>query len=157
MSTIKSFLKYALLIIVFAILSELLISASLQSSYKDIKRKDNTSQVTISQAQAQATLVNGKIKGTIVDDRKDNLTGKYVKITLYSKRDNEVGKKYVPIETTDANKTQDFSLYFEKQDVTSYDISIVNEKEGGELELIPKEMTKAQIFVATLFTIMLIA
>lgn len=155
MSTIKSFLKYALIIIVFAILSELLISASLQSSYKDIKRKDNISQVTISQA--QATLVNGKIKGTIVDDRKDNLTGKYVKITLYSKRDNEVGKKYVPIETTDVNKTQDFSLYFEKQDVTSYDISIVNEKEGGELELIPKEMTKAQIFVATLFTIMLIA
>ena len=155
MSTIKSFLKYALIIIVFAILSEILISASLQSSYKDIERKDNTSQVTISQA--QATLVNGKIKGTIVDDRKDNLTGKYVKITLYSKRDNEVGKKYVPIETTDVNKTQDFSLYFEKQDVTSYDISIVNEKEGGELELIPKEMTKAQIFVATLFTIMLIA
>ncbi len=155
MSTIKSFLKYALLIIMFAILSELLISASLQSSYKDIKRKDNTSQVTISQA--QATLVNGKIKGTIVDDRKDNLTGKYVKITLYSKRDNEVGKKYIPIETTDVNKTQDFSLYFEKQDVTSYDISIVNEKEGGELELIPEEMTRAQIFVATLFTIMLIA
>lgn len=155
MSTIKSFLKYALLIIVFALLSELLISASLQSSYKDIKRKDNTSQVTISQA--QATLVNGKIKGTIVDDRKDNLTGKYVKITLYSKRDNEVGKKYIPIETTDVNKTQDFSLYFEKQDVTSYDISIVNEKEGGELELIPEEMTRAQIFVATLFTIMLIA
>lgn len=155
MSTIKSFLKYALLIIVFAILSELLISASLQSSYKDIKRKDNTSQVTISQA--QATLVNGKIKGTIVDDRKDNLTGKYVKITLYSKRDNEVGKKYIPIETTDVNKTQDFSLYFEKQDVTSYDISIVNEKEGGELEFIPEEMTRAQIFVATLFTIMLIA
>lgn len=155
MSTIKSFLKYALLIIVFAILSELLISASLQSSYKDIKRKDNTSQVTISQA--QATSVNGKIKGTIVDDRKDNLTGKYVKITLYSKRDNEVGKKYIPIETTDVNKTQDFSLYFEKQDVTSYDISIVNEKEGGELELIPEEMTRAQIFVATLFTIMLIA
>lgn len=155
MSTIKSFLKYALLIIVFAILSELLISASLQSSYKDIKRKDNTSQVTISQA--QATLVNGKIKGTIVDDRKDNLTGKYVKITLYSKRDNEVGKKYIPIETTDVNKTQDFSLYFEKQDVTSYDISIVNEKEGGELEFIPEEMTRAQIFVVTLFTIMLIA
>lgn len=155
MDRVKTFLKYALIIIVFAILSELLISASLQSSYKDIKRKDNTSQVTISQA--QATLVNGKIKGTIVDDRKDNLTGKYVKITLYSKRDNEVGKKYVPIETTDVNKTQDFSLYFEKQDVTSYDISIVNEKEGGELELIPKEMTKAQIFVATLFTIMLIA
>lgn len=155
MDRVKTFLKYALIIIVFAILSELLISASLQSSYKEIKRKDNTSQVTISQA--QATLVNGKIKGTIVDDRKDNLTGKYVKITLYSKRDNEVGKKYVPIETTDVNKTQDFSLYFEKQDVTSYDISIVNEKEGGELELIPKEMTKAQIFVATLFTIMLIA
>lgn len=154
MSRLKTFLKYVIWIVVFAVLSELLINASLKSSYADITRKDTTSQVEITQA--QATLVNGKIKGTIKDDRKDSLTGKYVEIKLYSSRDNEVGKRYIQIQTTDVNQTQDFNFYFEKNDVKSYEISIVNEKEEGELEIFPKEMSRAEIFVATLFTMMMV-
>ena len=154
MSRLKTFLKYVIWIVVFAVLSELLINASLKSSYADITRKDTTAQVEITQA--QATLVNGKIKGTIKDDRKDSLTGKYVEIKLYSNRDNEVGKRYIQIQTTDVNQTQDFNFYFEKNDVKSYKISIVNEKEEGELEIFPKEMSRAEIFVATLFTMMMV-
>lgn len=154
MSRLKTFLKYVIWIVVFAVLSELLINASLKSSYADITRKDTTAQVEI--IQAQATLVNGKIKGTIKDDRKDSLTGKYVEIKLYSSRDNEVGKRYIQIQTTDVNQTQDFNFYFEKNDVKSYEISIVNEKEEGELEIFPKEMSRAEIFVATLFTMMMV-
>ena len=154
MSRLKTFLKYVIWIVVFAVLSELLINASLKSSYADITRKDTTAQVEITQA--QATLVNGKIKGTIKDDRKDSLTGKYVEIKLYSSRDNEVGKRYIQIQTTDLNQTQDFNFYFEKNDVKSYEISIVNEKEEGELEIFPKEMSRAEIFVATLFTMMMV-
>lgn len=154
MSRLKTFLKYVIWIVVFAVLSELLINASLKSSYADITRKDTTAQVEITQA--QATLVNGKIKGTIKDDRKDSLTGKYVEIKLYSSRDNEVGKRYIQIQTTDVNQTQEFNFYFEKNDVKSYEISIVNEKEEGELEIFPKEMSRAEIFVATLFTMMMV-
>ena len=154
MSRLKTFLKYVIWIVVFSVLSELLINASLKSSYADITRKDTTAQVEITQA--QATLVNGKIKGTIKDDRKDSLTGKYVEIKLYSSRDNEVGKRYIQIQTTDVNQTQDFNFYFEKNDVKSYEISIVNEKEEGELEIFPKEMSRAEIFVATLFTMMMV-
>ena len=154
MSRLKTFLKYVIWIVVFAVLSELLINASLKSSYADITRKDTTAQVEITQA--QATLVNGKIKGTIKDDRKDSLTGKYVEIKLYSSRDNEVGKRYIQIQTTDVNQTQDFNFYFEKNDVKSYKISIVNEKEEGEIEIFPKEMSRAEIFVATLFTMMMV-
>lgn len=154
MSRLKTFLKYVIWIVVFAVLSELLINASLKSSYADITRKDTTAQVEITQA--QATLVNGKIKGTIKDDRKDSLTGKYAEIKLYSSRDNEVGKRYIQIQTTDVNQTQDFNFYFEKNDVKSYEISIVNEKEEGELEIFPKEMSRAEIFVATLFTMMMV-
>ena len=154
MSRLKTFLKYVIWIVVFAVLSELLINESLKSSYADITRKDTTAQVEITQA--QATLVNGKIKGTIKDDRKDSLTGKYLEIKLYSSRDNEVGKRYIQIQTTDVNQTQDFNFYFEKNDVKSYKISIVNEKEEGELEIFPKEMSRAEIFVATLFTMMMV-
>lgn len=153
MARMKTFLIYALLIVVFFIFSEFIISVGLNSSYNDIERKDNTSQVQISEA--EATLVNGKIKGTIIDSEQDNLTGKYVEIDLYSSRDNMVGRRYVEIETTDVNRTQDFHIYFEAEDIESYSVAIVNEKQGGELEIIPEEWTRPEIIVATMFTLLI--
>ncbi len=153
MARLKTFLIYTLILIGFFIFSNFIIEVGLNSSYKDITRKDNTSQVQISQA--QATLVNGRIKGTISDSGNDNLTGKYVEIDLYSSRDNMVGKRYIEIETTDANPTQDFSMYFEAEDVTSYSISITAEKTGEELKIIPEEWTKPEIIVATIFTLLI--
>lgn len=153
MDKMKTYIKYVILIILFALFSNWLITAGLNSSYKKLTRKDSTSQVEITTA--EATLVNGRIKGVIKDDRTDSLTGKYVQIRLFSSRDNELGRIYVPIQTTDVNREQEFKLYFEQYDVKSYDVSIVNEKNGGtEIEVFPKEMTKAQIFVITLFTVM---
>ena len=117
-------------------------------------RRDQTAQVEISQA--QSTLVNGRITGTIKTDGQEKLTGKYVKITLYSTRGNELGKRYIEINTTDANPTQDFHLYFEKNEAKSYEISIVDHKEQGELEIIPKEWKKPEIIVATMFTMLML-
>lgn len=153
MARLKTFLIYALIIVGFFIFSEAIIYVGLNSSYHDIERRDNTSQVDISEA--QATLVNGKIKGTINDYGDDNLTGKYVEIDLYSSRDNMVGRRYVDIETTDVNQTQDFHIYFEAEDIESYSVSIVNEKQGGELKIIPDEWTRPEIIVATLFTFLI--
>ena len=154
MARMKTFLIYALLVVGFFIFSEFIISVGLNSSYKDIERKDNISQVEITQA--QATLVNGKIKGIIKDSEQENLTGKYVEIDLYSERDNMIGKRYVEINTTEVNREQEFSIYFEAEDVTSYSVAIVDEKQGGELEIIPEEWTKTEIIVATIFTLLIL-
>ena len=154
MARLKTFFIYALIIIGFYFFSNFIIDVGLNSSYKDIERKDNISQVEISEA--QATLVNGKIKGSIKDSRgNESLTGKYVEIDLYSSRDNMVGKRYIEIETTDVNKTQDFHIYFEAEDIKSYSVAIVNEKDGGELEIIPEEWTRPEIIVATMFTLLI--
>ena len=154
MARLKTFLIYALIIVGFFLFSEFLINVGLNSSYKDISRRDNTSQVEINEA--QATLVNGKIKGTIKDERGQNsLTGKYVEIDLYSSRDNMIGRRYVEIETTDVNTTQDFNIYFEAEDVKSYSVVIVNEKENGELKIIPEELTKPEIIIATIVTLLI--
>lgn len=153
MARMKTFLIYALLVVGFFIFSEFIISVGLNSSYKDIERKDNISQVEITQA--QATLVNGKIKGIIKDSEQDNLTGKYVEIDLYSERDNMIGKRYVEINTTEVNREQEFSIYFEAEDVKSYSVAIINEKQGGELKILPEEWTKAQIVTATIFTLLI--
>ena len=154
MDRLKTFLIYALLIVLFFIFSEFLINVSLQASYNDITRRDNIEQVQIQEA--QATLVNGKIKGTIKNSEQDYLTGKYVKIDLYSKRDNLLGTKYIEINTTETQNTQDFSVYFELTDVESYNISIVDKKDGGELDLIPDELTKPEIWLLTAMTVLIL-
>lgn len=154
MDRLKTFLIYALLIVLFFIFSEFLINVSLQASYNDITRRDNIEQVQIQEA--QSTLVNGKIKGTIKNSEQDYLTGKYVKIDLYSKRDNLLGTKYIEINTTETQNTQDFSVYFELTDVESYNISIVDQKEEGELDLIPEELTKPEIWLLTAMTVLIL-
>ena len=153
MDRMKTFLKYAIWLILFFIFSEFIINVGLNSSYKDISRRDTTSQVEITQA--QATLVNGRMKGTIRNSSEDYLTGKYVKIDFYSKRDVFLGKKYIEIGTTQNNTTQDFNIYFELQDIASYSISIVDEKEEGEIELIPEDLTKPEIIVLTAITLLI--
>ena len=154
MDKLKKYFIYILLLVGFFILSNFLINVGLNSTYKKITRKeDNLSQVVI--YQEEATFVNGRIKGTIKNSDKDYLTGKYLKIDLYSKRNVLVGKKYIDITTTQNNTTQDFSMYFELKDVTSYEVSIVDHKEEGEIELIPKEMTKPEIIVLTAITLLI--
>jgi len=143
MDRMKTFLKYIIWFVLFFFFSNFIINVGLNSSYKNIERRDSIEQVQIKQA--QATLVNGRI----------NLTGKYLKIDLYSKRNVLVGKKYIDITTTQNNTTQDFSMYFELKDVTSYEVSIVDHKEEGEIELIPKEMTKPEIIVLTAMTLLI--
>lgn len=154
MARMKTFLIYALIIVGFYIFSEFMINVGLNSSYKDIERRDNISQIEISEA--KATLVNGKIKGTIIESENENLTGKYLEIDLYSKRDNMVGKRYIEINTTDVNRTQDFKMYFETHEVTSYSLAIVDEKQGEELKLIPDELTKPEIIVGTILALLIL-
>lgn len=155
MKRLKTFLIYALIIVGFYFFSEFLITVGLNSSYEDIQRRDNVSQVEI--YEAQATLVNGKVKGVIKDSRgNESLTGKYVEIDFYSKRDNVVARKYIPIETTDVKTTQEFSTYFEAGDVTSYSIAIVNEKEYEELNIIPDELKNTDILVLTFLTMLIV-
>lgn len=63
MSRMKTFFKYAMWVILFFIFSEIMININLETVYRNIGRKDNLPQITI--YQAQATKVNGRIKGTI--------------------------------------------------------------------------------------------
>lgn len=153
MNRMKTFLKYALWIIVFFIFSEIVIYIGLNSSYKNIERRDKTEQVQMEQA--QATLVNGRMKGKIIASNDDYLTGKYVKIEFYSKRNIKLGTKYIEINTNEANKTQDFSAYFELKDVKSYEISIVDKKDTDEIKLISREWTKAEVLWVTICTMIM--
>lgn len=107
------------------VLSDFLIYVGLNSTYKEIQRQDKNSQIVV--YQADATYVNGRIRGMIKDIDKGQ--GKYLKIELYTKRDVLVGKSYVEIKDIENSETQPFEVLFKAKDVAYYKIDIVKDKE----------------------------
>lgn len=153
MSTVKQFAKYVIWIILFWILSDILIYYGLNSTYKDIENKgDNISQVTVSAA--EATKVNGRIIGKISNTEETDFSGKYLKINLYAESGNLLATEYVEIGKLRANEVKSFESYFKMQDVKSYDINIVDNKEEDTTGVfMTEDMTK--IGVLALLTYMI--
>ena len=56
---------------------------------------------------------------------------KTIEVDLYSKRDVFLGRKYIQIENLEQGQSQAFEMLFKLQDVSSYKISIVDERMDG--------------------------
>ena len=154
MDKLKKYASYFVLLIVFFIFSNFLIYVGLNSNYRDINRQDNIGEVYV--YQAQATKVNGRIRGLIENSNGEDLNGKYVEVDIYSKIDNFLGRKYIQINDLQQGDTQSFELFFKVQDVASYNVSIVDEKqEGEEIDLLPNDLTTSQVVVATVLTFLI--
>lgn len=154
MKIMKSFLIYGLMIFGFWILSEILIYFGLNSTYNKINVKNNLPN-EISVSRAEATIVNGRINGIIKNSAENNISGKYLKIDLYSSIGNLLGTKYLEIGELGANSSKKFETYFKIQEVKSYDISIVDEKASdvsGDLFL-PEDLSKARVILLLAYMI----
>lgn len=154
MSRMKTFFKYAMWVILFFIFSEIMININLETAYRNIGRKDNLPQVTI--YQAQATKVNGRIKGTIKNQDENKIESKYIKVDFYSERDVLLGTKYIDVSAMRENETQDLELYFKLQNVDYYEMSFTNEKTESEITLLPQDLTTSQIRWLAFLTFLLI-
>ena len=95
MKRMGTFLKYVIWVVLFYIFSQLMIFLNLETTYQNIGRKDNIEQITV--YQAEATKVNGRIKGTITNNTENKITNKYIRIDLYSERDVFLGSRYIDI------------------------------------------------------------
>lgn len=153
MDRMKTFFKYALWIILFYIFSNLMIYLNLETTYQNIGRKDNLSQVTV--YQAQATKINGRIKGTIYNNAENKITNNYLRIDLYSERENFLGSKYIDVSNMRDNETREFEVYFKVQDVDYYEMKFTDEKEEGELPEMLKDLTKEQVRMGTFLTFLI--
>ena len=155
MDRVKTLLKYAVWVLAFIILSEFLINVGLNSTYRKINRKDNIEQVNI--YQAEATLVNGRIRGTITNSEPEELNGKYVRIDFYSKRDVFLGRRYIEVKDLAQNGTMSFEVFFKLQEVGSYEVVIADKKEpADEIEWVPKDWTKPEIIAVTIITLLIL-
>ena len=131
-----------------------LINVGLNATYKPIERRDNVSQVNI--YQAEATLVDGRIRGIITNSETEDLSGKYLEVDFYSGRDVYLGRKIININQLQANETQNFEILFKLEDVEYYSVSIVDERpEGEEIEILPDGWTTTDVVVATVITMLI--
>lgn len=152
-STMKKIMIWVLILAGVFVLSDFLIYVGINSTYKEIDRQDENSQIAV--YQADATYVNGRIRGIIKDIRE--VQGKYLKIELYTKRHVLVGKSYVEIKDIENSETQPFEVLFKANDVAYYKIDTVKEKEpGDELEILPKELTRGEVLLATALTFLIL-
>ena len=72
MDRMKTLSKYVLWLILFFIFSEIMIKLNIESTYQNIGQKNNLEQISI--YQAQATKINGRIKGTINNKAENKIT-----------------------------------------------------------------------------------
>ena len=153
MRAVKQFAKSVRWIILFWILSDILIYYGLNSTYKDIENKgDNLQQVVITSA--EATKVNGRIIGKISNNEESDLNDKYLKINLYAESGNLLATEYVEIGKLRANEVKSFETYFKMQDVKTYDINIVDEKEENTTGVfMTEDMTKMGVLILLTYMI----
>lgn len=154
MSRMKTLTLYVLAIVGFFLFSELLINASLESEYTKIGRRDEISQVVITQA--EATRVNGRIKGSVINPEENPINGKYLKFDFYSSRDVLKGTKYIDISGLQQNELQEIEMHFKLEGVSYYTISVVDEKTEKEIELLPQDLNKTQIVIATFLALIVL-
>lgn len=154
MSRMKTLILYALAVVAAYFLTQLLINVSIESTYKTIQRKDEIKQVVITQA--EATIANGRIKGIIVNSEENPINGKYVRIDFYSERDVLMGTKYIDISTLGMNQVQNIEMYFKLENVSYYEVSIADEKTELEIELLPNDLTKSEVILATFMVLLIL-
>ena len=150
MDRMKTLSKHVLALILFFIFSNIMININLETTYQDIGRKDNIEQVTVHQA--DATKINGRIKGTIYNNSENKIQNNYLRIDLYSERDNFLGSKYIDISNIRENETRSFEVFFKVQDVEYYEIILTDEKKEGELPQMLKDLTREQVVWGILLT-----
>lgn len=153
MSTLKTFAKYAIWLILFWVLSDILIYYGINSTYKAISNKgENPKQVTINSA--EATKVNGRIIGKVSNDEENDLSGKFLKIDLYAENGNLLATEYEEIGNLRANEVKSFETYFKMQDVKSYGIAVVDQKEENTDEVfMTEDMTKIRVLALLTYMI----
>ena len=139
MSRMKTFIIYAIIIVAFYFLSNILIYLFVKGTYKYITGEIASDNIEI--VQAKATYINGYIDGKITNNLEEPIMNKFIKIEIYSKRGLNLGNKYIEISHLDAQETTDFHIGYKFTDSYRYKVSVVdNANEATDEEFLSDEV-----------------
>lgn len=144
MKKMKTYFGWFMFLILFFIISEVIINVALNSSYKNLSRKDTTEGVNV--YQAEATYVNGRIRGIVENTGKPDIQGKFLKVDIYSERDVKLGTKYIELNDLKEGDNKTFEVFYKFQNTSYYNISIVDEQEQvDDSGFLINDLTKRKI------------
>ena len=134
MERMKTFFIYALCVIAFFIFSQIIIYICIHTTYryKDYEVKTPIS-ITV---EVQATSVNGIVKGRVLNNTQEVMENQYLQMEFYSKQDNLLGTKYVPISHLEVGEQQEYEMKFNLSRVDHVVLDIV--------DTIPENVTEEQ-------------
>jgi len=124
MDRMKTFFLYAIIIVVFYFLSNILIYLFVKGTYKDITGEIAADNIEI--VQAKATYINGYIDGRIDNNTEGEMVDKYIKIEIYSKRGVCLGTKYIKVPYLEVQESEDFHIGYKLTDSYRYKVSVVD-------------------------------
>lgn len=146
MGRLKTFRKYILWLIGFAIFSWLCTYIGFNSTYKSMESYEivpNEIDVVV----AQSTKVNGRIYGEITNNLQSDFNGKYIKVEILNKNEKVVATKYLKIENAKINEPKKFAVNFTAENIKYYRMKIIDENAKNR-----EEIEKAENLFKDVFT-----
>ncbi len=134
---------YVLLFITVFVFSDIMIYLYTKSLYQPMEKYEvniEAPQVTINVA--EASNVNGNVKGTIKNTTQEKITDKYIRFDFYTPREVNVETKYLKIDGLEVNEEKQFELGFKYDNVSNVKVSMAGEDDllkatPEELEVTP--------------------
>ena len=122
------------------------LNMAIMTTYKSIDLVgDKPNGITISQM--QATSVNGRAKILVNDS---GLSGKYIKLDLYSDIDNHLGTQYIEIGNVAPGETKEIDTYFKISQVKKYGVSIQDTAGESTEGFMDTAMSAITIFISAI-------
>ena len=91
--------------------------------------------------ESKFTGTNGYIKGKITNNTDEPFVNKYLKVELYSKRDNILGRKYLKLNDLQPGESQEFDMRFNTDMVDHVKMYLIGEEEFNTDNPTSKELT----------------
>ncbi len=138
MGRMKTFLIYALIVIVVILLTDVIANICIESAYKDITQYEIKTEIPKIQIQeAKTTNANGIIKGNIKNNGDTFLQNLFIKIDLISNKGNILGTEYLQVGNMQPGEEKEFSLNYHYYNVYTFTISVTDEQLDPEIEYHP--------------------
>ena len=120
--------KIVLLVVAGFILTGFLIFVGFNVNFKPIELKSELSN-QLSIEKAEATKVQARVYGYVQNSSENDISGKFIRVSVFNVNGENLETKFLKIENLGKNESKLFKVWFNKNEVKSYTIDIVDNKE----------------------------
>ena len=125
MDRMKTFGKYALIVVGVYIFTVIAVFIGFNLNYKNIEC-NNQYKEQISIEKAEATNTTGRIYGYVSNIKENNINGKYIKIEIYNENNEKDEVQYLKIDGINYGEKKMFKAFFNTDKAKYCNINIVN-------------------------------